>query len=455
MYETYLNVIDEKSDEISALSDFLWEHPETSFREVESSGAVADLLEKEGFEVKRGLGVLSTAFTATYGSGRPHLGILAEYDALSGLSQEAGAAVPKPIPGKSTFHGCGHNLFAAGSAAAALAVKRYLEETGRGSITLFGCPAEEGGGGKVFLVRDGFFNEIDAVVSWHPESMYMVRTRPALANVKVLYRFSGTPSHAAADPELGRSALDALELMSIGVNFLREHMPATARIHYAMLDTGGASPNVVQSHAEVYYMIRAVDLESVRDLKRRVDLIAQGAALMTETSVSSRVTGGYSNLITIPALQKTANEALHDIAFPHPTEEDLAFARALRETMPLTEAQKKEAPYAEAVLDPAPPKAHGGSTDTADVSWICPTVQMHIGTWMRGTPGHSWQSTAQGKSPYAKRATLFAGKAVAGTLIRLFEEPERIAQAKAEHAEKTASGYSCSLGPDALPAAVI
>lgn len=455
MYESYLNTIDERSEAVCALSDFLWEHPETSFKEVESSKAIEDFLEKEGFEVKRGLGVLPTAFTATYGSGSPHLGILAEYDALSGLSQEAGIAEPKPIPGKSTFHGCGHNLFAAGSVAAALAVKKYLEKTGRGSITLFGCPAEEGGGGKVFLVRDGFFNEIDAVVSWHPESMYMVRTRPALANVKVLYRFSGTPSHAAVDPELGRSALDALELMSVGVNYLREHMPATARIHYALLDTGGASPNVVQSHAEVYYMIRAVDLAGVRDLRRRVDLIAQGAALMTETSVTSRVGGGYSNLITIPALQKTANEAMHDLVFPLPTEEDLAFARALRETMPLTEAQKKEAPYAEAVLDPAPPKAHGGSTDTADVSWICPTVQMHIGTWMRGTPGHSWQSTAQGKSPYAKKATLFAGKAVAGTLIRLFEEPERIAQAKAEHTEKTAGGYFCSLGPDDLPEAVI
>ncbi|MBR0140161.1 MAG: amidohydrolase [Firmicutes bacterium] len=455
MYEKYLNIIDEKKDEICALSDFLWDHPETAFKEFQCSKAIEDLLESEGFTVERGLGVLPTAFRATYGSGSPHLGILAEYDALNGMSQQAGVAEPAPIPGVNNFHGCGHNLFAAGSVAAAIAVKNYIEKTGKGCVTLFGCPAEEGGGGKVFMVRDGFFDGIDSVVSWHPESMYMVRTRPALANVKVRYKFTGVSAHAGADPEKGRSALDALELMNVGANFLREHMDLTSRIHYAILDNGGTAANIVQSHAEVFYVIRAVDLESVRDLHARVDRVAQGAALMTDTTVTPRVTCGYSNLITIPTLQAVANESMHDIEFPTPTEEDIEFGKALQKTVKLNAAQQAVGPYAAKVLDPAPPKAHGGSTDTADVSWNCPTVQMHIGTWVIGTPGHSWQSTAQGKSPYAKRAMLFAGKAIAGTIMRLMEDTSLIDQAKKEHAEKTASGYVCAIDKDAMPEGVM
>ena len=269
MYEAYLEKIDERAAALCGLSDFLWDHPETSFREKESSGAVMDLLEKEGFEITRGLAGMETAFSASYGSGSPHIGILAEYDALSGLSQEACAAEAKPVPGMTNGHGCGHNLFAAGSAAAAIAVKEFVRKRGNGKVTLFGCPAEEGGGGKVFMVRDGVFRGVDAVVSWHPESMYMVRTRPALANVKVLYSFTGVAAHAGANPEQGRSALDAVELMNVGANFLREHMDLTSRIHYAILDTGGTAPNVVQAHASVTYLIRAVDAESVRELQER------------------------------------------------------------------------------------------------------------------------------------------------------------------------------------------
>jgi len=452
MYEQYLKVIDEKAERLCALSDYLWEHPETFFREVESSRAIADLLEEQGFTVVRGVADIPTAFTATYGSGRPRFGILAEYDALSGLSQESMATEPKPIPGKDRFHGCGHNLFAAGSVAAALAVKARIEETGRGCVTLFGCPAEEGGGGKVFMVRAGVFEGVDSIVSWHPEKMYMVRTRPALANVKVNYKFTGISAHAGADPEKGRSALDALELMNVGVNFLREHMDLTSRVHYAILDTGGTAPNIVQAHAEEFFYIRAVDVEAVRELHARVNRIAQGAALMTDTTVESKVTGGYSNLITIPTLQATANEAMHDVPVPVPTEEDIAFGRALQKSMKLTPAQQAESPYALSVLDPAPPKAHGGSTDTADVSWQVPTVQMHVGTWVIGTPGHSWQSTAQGKSPYAKRAMLWAGKAIAGTIFRLMDHPELVEKAKQEHAERTASGYVCSISDDVKPA---
>ena len=450
-YEKYLNLIDKEKETFFSVSDSLWDHPETSFEEHHAVRLLTEVLEAHGFQITRNVSGIPTAFTAAYGEGSPSLGILAEFDGLAGMSQEACATEKKPIPGKDKNHSCGHNLFAGGSLAAALAVKSYIEETGTGKITLFGCPAEEGGGGKVFMARDGVFNDVDAIVSWHPESMYMVRTRPALANVKVDYTFEGIAAHAGANPDAGRSALDAVELMNIGANFLREHMPLTARVHYAILDAGGTAPNIVQSHAVVKYLIRATDSEGVRELHKRIDKIAEGAALMTETSVTSRVTCAYSNLITIPTLQAVANEAMHDIPLPVPTEEELAFGKALQATMKLTEAQKNLPPFPTAVLDPAPPVAHGGSTDTADVSWNCPTVQMHIGTWVLGTPGHSWQSASQCRGSYAKKAMLYAGKAVAATLLRLMENPSLIQQARAEHKEKTAGGYICALPADLKP----
>ena len=449
LYEEYLQVIDEKKDIFCGASDAIWDHPETSFGEYFAAELLTDILEKNGFCVTRGLCGIPTAFKASYGDGTPRLGILAEYDALDGFSQVGECAEKRSIPDKSKAHGCGHNLFAGGSLAAAFAMKEYIQKTGKGSVTLFGCPAEEGGGGKVFLARDGAFSDTDAIVSWHPEKMYMVRTRPALANVMVDYAFTGIASHAGAAPHLGRSALDAVELMNVGTNFLREHMELTSRVHYAILDAGGDAPNMVQAHAKVRYLIRAVDQASALLLKARVDKIAEGAALMTETEVTQNVVSAYANLITVPTLQATANEAMHDIPLPIPTEEDLAYGRALQATMNLTEEQKGMPPFAMQVLDPAPPVAHGGSTDTADVSWNCPTVQMHIANWVIGTPGHSWQSASQCRGSYAKRAMLYAGKAVAGTLIRLLEDPALLAKAKAEHRAKIGDGYVCGL-PEGL-----
>ena len=451
MYEKHLQVIEEKRNDFFAISDGLWDFPETSFEEYRAAELIIEYLKSEGFEVTVGLAGIPTAFKATYGKGKPSLGILAEYDGLSGMSQLAGAAEKSPIEKKDKNHSCGHNLFAGGSVAAAIATKSFIDEKGGGTVTLFGCPGEEGGAGKVYMARDGIFNDIDAVVSWHPESMYMVRTRPALASLKVDYEFEGIASHAGAAPDKGRSALDAVELMNVGVNFLREHMPLTARVHYAITDAGGDAPNIVQSHAKVYYMIRDVDSKKLAKLKRRVDLIADGAALMTETTVIKKVRTSYANLITIPTLQKLADEAMRDVALPIPTEDDIKFAEELRKTMMLTEEEKKAPLYADTVLTPAPPVAHGGSTDTADVSWNTPTVQMHIGTWVKGTPGHSWQSEAQGKSPYAKRAMLYAGKAVAGTLMRLFDNPKIIEAARAEHKERVGEGYVCGLPEGALP----
>ena len=451
MYEKYLAEIDRQAEMLCGVSDALWDHPESAYKEYYASDLLTQKLEENGFTVVRGVSDIPTAFTATYGSGKPHFGILAEYDALEGMSQVGASAVRESIPGKDCGHGCGHNLFAGGSLAAALAVKAYIEEKGCGCVTLFGCPAEEGGGGKIYMARDGLFSDIDSVVSWHPEKMNMVRTRPALATRHAEYTFKGVASHAGANPQAGRSALDAVELMNVGANFLREHMDLSCRIHYAILDAGGDAPNMVQSHAKVLYYVRATDSVSAQALTERVNKIAQGAALMTETEVSINIPSGYANLITIPTLQATANESMHDVPLPVPTEEEKKFAAAMQATMELTEEEKKKPAYADTVLDPVPPKPHGGSTDTADVSWCTPTVQMHVANWVVGTPGHSWQSVSQSRASYAKRMMLWAGKAVAGTVLRLMEHPELVEQAKKEHAEKTVAGYMCAIPKGAKP----
>ena len=446
LYEKYLQVIDEKAAEIEALSDYIWENAEPAYREFKSSKKLADALEANGFTVTRKLIGIPTAFKATYGEGYPAFGILAEFDALESLAQEADVAEEKPIEGKKYGHGCGHNLFAGGSFAAALAVKAFLEEKGAGSVTLFGCPAEEGGGAKTFMAREGIFKGIDAFVSWHPERMFMPRTRPSLAALSVDYSFKGIAAHAGGAPHRGRSALDAVELMNVGANYLREHMETTSRLHYAMIDSGGTAPNVVQSHACVRYMIRAVDGLSLSKLTARVDKVAQGAALMTETEMSEKRRSAYQSLITNSVLQKTAYEAMSDIPVPQPDENDIAFGLALQATMQLSEADKKLPLYQSYVIEPVPPKPHGGSTDTADVSWNAPTVQMHIGNWVTGTPGHSWQAVAQGKSRYAKAAMLYAGKAIAGTIFRLYDDPALLKAAKDEFLEKTEDRY-VSLNP--------
>ena len=452
LFEKYLKVIDEKAERACALSDGIWDRAELPLGEYESSELFCAALRAEGFTVTLGVGGLPTAFTAVYGEGRPVMGILSEYDALSGLSQRACVTHKEAVPGQNAGHGCGHNLFAGGSFAAALAVKEYIRDTGRGSVVLFGCPGEEGGSGKVFMARAGVFSGVDAVVSWHPERIYMVRTRPSLALMGVEYSFKGISAHAGGAPQMGRSALDAVELMNVGANFLREHMDLTSRLHYAIVDSGGAAPNVVQSHATVRYMIRAVDNAAVRELRERVERIAQGAALMTDTQMHSSVFSVCSDLITIPTMQQVAYEAMQDVPVPVPTPEDVAFGQALRESVPLPFKDQSPPLYQTGVLPPAPPKPHGGSTDTSDVSWNCPTVQMHIGTWCAGTPGHSWQSTAQGKSHYAKAAMLYAGKAVASTVMRLIEDPARLEQARAEHKERVGAGYVCPLPPEVEPA---
>ncbi len=433
---TAKKVIDEMAARLDAAADAIWATPELAFSEYRSAETLTAFLREEGFEVEENLAGISTAFSGRFGHGRPVLGVLGEYDALSGLGQEADCLEKKPN-GQGAGQGCGHNLLGVGSLAAAIAVKHYLEETGaEGTVIYYGCPGEEGGSGKSFMARDHVFDDLDAAVCWHPGVLNKVRTRSSLANYQILFKFDGLAAHAAGAPHLGRSALDALELMNIGVQFLREHMPVTARIHYSIIDAGGISPNVVQPHAEALYLIRDANNEGVRKLYERVLKIAEGAALMTETKESHDFIKACSNLVMNETMQREMDRIMQEIAPPVPSEEDTAFARelTLRTLMGAPHADPDH-PYAYEKMDYSFNEgeiASAGSTDVGDVSWLCPLAQLTTATWCLGTPGHSWQAVTQGKRAAAKEAARYAGVIMAETLISMIEHPDLLEKAKEE-----------------------
>ena len=455
-------LVDQHQDEFIALSDRVWAMPELNFQERRSAAEHTAMLRDKGFRVTENVAGIPTAVMGEAGEGGPVIAILGEYDALPGLSQEAGVAEHRPVTEGGAGHGCGHNLLGAGAMLAAAAVKDWLAEQGiDGRVRYYGCPAEEGGAAKTFMVRDGTFDDVDIAISWHPAPFAGVNDAYSLAILQVDYAFTGRASHAAASPELGRSALDAVELMNVGVNYMREHMPADARVHYATLDSGGIAPNVVQAHARVRYIIRAAELSDLKVLAARVDRIAEGAALMTETSVDSRVISGMSNLLGNTPLERTLYDNLQRLGPPPFDDADRAFAEQIRVTirpddiasahrrfgMPLTDA-----PLADSIV---PLDALGarqvGSTDVGDVSWAVPTVQARGATCAIGTPGHSWQLTAQGKSPAAHKGMVHAAKAMAGTAIDVLKDSTLLAQARADHAARLARTPYVSPLPDGLP----
>ena len=447
----FLSVIDAKKDEIVKLADTIWESAEIAFKEYKSFEALTSYLRENGFRIEDNIGGLPTAFIASYGSGHPEIGFIAEFDAISDLSQVAQVPVQKKDPARRHGHACGHHIYGGNAVAAALAVQAYLKKTGKqGTVKVLGCPGEEGGSGKAFMARTGVFRSLDAAMGAHPEAMWAVRTRPSLACCNILYKFDGRASHAGAKPHLGRSALDAVELMNVAVNFLREHIPGDNRVHYAITDAGGDAPNVVQPHAEVMYMMRAKDNADLNALCKRVHKCAEGAALATETTFTSDFHSASSNLITIPTLQKNLYKAMAALKLPEPDETDLAFARELIKTMVDRPA---DLPLYPTELLPLPDviSPHFGSTDTGDVSWNCPTVQMHVGCWVPGTPTHGWQAVAQGKNGFARRAMLYAGKALALAAVQLIEDPELLAQAKREHLAKTGGVYEPAMPADVMP----
>ncbi len=473
-----LKAIDQKRDLIINANDRIWEFAETAFKEFGSVKVLCDALRSEGFAVEEGVAGIPTAFTGRFGNGKPIIGILAEFDALSGLSQMGGSAVKEPVVAGAAGHGCGHNCLGSGALAAAIAVKEYLQhnETS-GTVVLFGCPGEEGGSGKAFMARDGVFDECDCAITWHPGSANAVVSGSSNANYQVAYKFKGVASHAAGDPHLGRSALDAVELMNVGVQFLREHMIDAARIHYAITNAGGYSPNVVQPVAEVLYLIRSPKVAQVDELYQRVNDIADGAALMTGTSVEKIFIKACSNLVPNNALEKQIQKNLEEIPCPTYTEEEKKFAAQIVSTYENKSDQKEMLVhrYGPDILETMADKLDGrplndfvlpykssegamaGSTDVSDVSWVCPTVQIGVVTTAAGTPGHSWQFTACNKTSIAHKGVLYAGKVMAATAIDLFEDHSLIEAAKTELKKRLApegGKYVCPIPAGVMPQAI-
>ena len=458
------------------VADRIWENPELSLKERRSAALYCEKLRELGFAVTEKLGGIETAFCGSWGSGRPVIGILGEYDALGGLSQKAGSAAPEALIPGGAGHGCGHNLLGAGSLAAAAAVKAYLEASGApGTVIFYGCPGEEGGAGKAFLAREGLWKELDAALCWHPSDVNQTMTGTNNASIQVLYTFSGVPAHAAGDPFHGRSALDAVELMNVGAQFLREHMTPDCRVHYAILDAGGVSPNVVQAKASVLYMVRSAKVAEAVKLLARVDDLAKGAALMTGTDYERTFIDGTAELLPNFTIEKASYENLRAVGVPDYDAQDWALAEALRASYPgrglagvngfgsdpaLAKAVKELSNNgAKAINDFIPPLYSGldhspGSTDVGDVSWLTPTSQLEAVCWPAGVPGHSWQIVACGKSGLAHKGMLLAAKVLAATAIDLMSDPALLERARAEFEERSAAGYVCPIEPDAVPTAL-
>lgn len=477
MKKEAIESIDSMAGLFQELADKIWETPELSLKEVKAAELYCKALRSCGFSVTEKLCGIDTAFCGSYGSGKPVIGILGEYDALSGLSQKANLTYKESENcTNEAGHGCGHNLLGSGSFAAAVAVKKYIEKTGcPGTVIFYGCPGEEGGSGKAYMARDGVWKNLDAALCWHPADVNEVRTGTNNSSIQVLYKFNGIASHAAGTPENGRSALDAVELMNIGVQFLREHMTDDCRVHYAVTDAGGISPNVVQSHAEVLYMTRANKVKDCVKLQKRVDDIAKGAALMTGTSFERIFIDGTAELLPNYTLEKVLYKNFSEIGTPEYTEEELEFAAELRKTFPemssmpgigpnfdgkiAEEVKRKTENFSGPMIDFLYPLYSGnnfvaGSTDVGDVSWLTPTAQIETATWPVGTPAHSWQAVSMGKTSIAYKGMFCAAKVLAAAAIDLLESPELLAEAKKEFREKSSSGYVCPIEPDAVPVVI-
>lgn len=402
-----------------AISDQIWEFAETRYQEFRSRALQADFLEKEGFTVTRNLGGIATAFSASFGSGHPVIGLLGEFDALPRMNQAADVPEKQAERPGAAGHGCGHNLLGTGAMEAACLIRDWLLQTrSEGTVIYFGCPAEEGGAGKAFLTRSGCFHGLDFALAWHPGSKTGL-IKEALANIRVIFDFTGKSAHAAAHPELGRSALDACELMNVGVNYLREHVKSDARMHYAYLNDGGDAPNIVPAAATLLYALRAPESAYVAELYERVGDVAKGAALMTGTKVSYRTVSAYADLLSIPAMEKVMMEAMQEAEKPEYTEEDYAYAAQF--------AADENSPSIDTDILPADQTINLGSTDVGDVSWQVPTGLIGVATEATGCALHTWQIVAQGKSPLAHKGMHYAARILFAAAKKLYESPERCA----------------------------
>lgn len=452
-------------EQYSALADKIWAHAELGFEETQSSRAHIELLKAAGFIVREGIGGLPTSFVAEAGSGAPIIGILGEYDALPNLNQESMATdrrVSSEI-GSGNGHGCGHNILGVAAHLAAVAVQAMLSRHGQsGTVRFYGCPAEENGSGKAFMVREGAFDDLDAALSWHPNVATSVWTDETLANRKVYFRFKGRAAHASHSAHLGRSALDAAELMNVGANYLREHIPPDCRLHYAVTNPGGSAPNVVQAEAEVLYMVRGLTNEDVEHVYERLVDVARGAALMAGCHMELEIRAACANIVLNDTINAAMQKNLEAIGAPIYDDEEVAFAQAIQDTVTPEELADARRQFGHPTdggpiccrippLSEKPTRLHA-STDVGDVSQITPTAQCWIASYAFGTTAHSWQWVAQGKSSMAHKGMLLAAKVMAATAIDLIDDASLLAAAKEEF-ERCQDGrrYVSSLPPEVLP----
>ncbi len=431
--------IDAKRAHYADVAHQIWGFAEVGYQEQKSSALLQAELKAAGFDVKAGVAEIPTAFVATFGSGKPVIAIVGEFDALPGLSQEASVPSRKAIVADGPGHGCGHNLLGTGALAAAVAVKDWLASSGHaGTLRYYGTPAEEGGSGKVYMVRDGLFKDVDTVVTWHPGDRNDASPASSLANINAKFRFHGIASHAAAAPEKGRSALDAVEAMDYMVNMMREHVPQETRIHY-IITRGGAAPNIVPDFAEAYYYARQPDMRILDAIWERIVDAAKGAALGTGTTMDLEVLGAVYNVLPNVYLSGLMHKNLARIGGFTYTPEEEAFAEAVRKTL----AEDPTAALgSQQTVQPTRLGAVGSaSTDLADVSWNVPTVSMTAATFVPGVPAHSWQATACAGGTIGVKGMIVAAKSMALTAIDLFSDPSNIAKARAEFDQKRGPNF--------------
>ncbi|MEP1018927.1 amidohydrolase, partial [Maribacter dokdonensis] len=413
--------LEQKSDDYGNIAQNIWEFAEMGYQEEQSSGLLQKTLKDAGFSIKTGVAGIPTAFIAEFGSGSPVIAIMGEYDALPGLSQKATAE--KESAGAAAGHACGHHLFGTASTAAAISTKEWLEANkAKGTIRFYGTPAEEGGSGKVYMVREGLFNDVDIALHWHPGSQNAASAGAALANKSAKFRFHGISAHAAGSPEKGRSALDGVEAMNLMINMMREHIPQEARIHY-VITAGGKAPNVVPDFAEVYYYARHNRRDVVIDIFDRMVKAAEGAALGTGTTMDYEMIGGTHELLPNLTLQKVMHDNLSEVGGIEYTAEEKEFADKIAVTLGQEKADLATAKNVQPYKTEA--RAYG-STDVGDVSFTVPTVGFGTATWVPGTPAHSWQAVAAGGTSIGRKGMMVAAKTLTKTAIDLFKDKKLV-----------------------------
>ena len=442
-------ILNEKAKYFTDISDYIWDNPELSYREFKSAKALKDAIVDLGFELVENLAGIETAFKGVYGSGHPVIGFMGEFDALAGLSQVAECTTETAINPGQPGHGCGHNSLGSACLAAAYAIKKVMEENNLpGTIIFYGCPAEEQGCGKSFMAREGVFNELDVAIAPHPGDANGITGNSALANIQAEFKFKGKASHAAAVPHLGRSALDACSLMIVGVQFLREHVIQEARIHHAYTNTGGTSPNVVQADASLLFYIRAPKSQQVRDMFARMQNIAQGAALMTDTTMEFAVKSGMTELVPNDVLGKVLEESFAEIGHINFSDEAMAVAKKMAVAVPGCDPENP-------LVDNLPTykrvdMAMPGSTDVGDVSYVVPTVMVTYTSYVKGTPGHSWQQVAQTRSAIIHEGMIHNAKVMALAAYKLLTNTDLVAAAKKEF-DDSGIKYECLIPADVQP----